>query len=290
MTKLITLLAFACLGAGLTAPATAQAPVGEPPPKILQIAVEEVKPGHGKAHEKLETAWSRAFADAKWPVHYLALSSLTGVNAAWYLSGYPSFAAMEKADKDMEKQPALQAANSAFAEKDGEHLSGGRSIIAVLQESMSRPMAGTIGSARFFRISRVTVRAGHTLEYLEANRLLRAAYEKAGVKAGFAVFSVVGGYPVPSYLSLTRMTSMAEMDEVPANTKALREAMGEETFKTYLKLLADCVAQSETLVFAVNPLMSYPRPAWVEAEPGFWKPAPPAKAPAAKAKAEPAKH
>ena len=152
-------------------------------------------------------------------------------------------------------------------------------------------MPGQLGNARFFRISRTTVRAGHTLEYQEANRLLRAAFEKAGVKTGFAVFSVVGGYPVPSYLSLTRMTSMAEMDEVPANSKALREAMGEETFKTYLKLLADSVAQSETLVFAVNPLMSYPRPAWVEADPAFWKPAAPAKAPAAKtkAKAEPAK-
>ena len=42
---------------------------GHPPPKILQIFIESVKPGKGGAHEKIEVGWPQAFAKAKWPSH-----------------------------------------------------------------------------------------------------------------------------------------------------------------------------------------------------------------------------
>jgi hypothetical protein len=258
------------------------------PPKILRIEVEEVKVGHGSLHEKIETGWSQAFAEAKWPVHYLALTSMTGANVAWFLSGFPSFAALEKADRDMEKLPALQATVAQFAQKDGEHLSGGRTIIATLQEDMSHTSPVDLAKVRYFRVVRTAVRVGRSLEFREANRMLRAAYVKSGAKPGFALFSVVGGYGGPTFLALTPMNSLAVLDDGPALGKSIRDAMGEEGLKTYLKLLTDSVAQSETLLFSVNSKMSYPPQAWIDVEPGFWKPAA-AKAPSAKAKAEPAK-
>jgi hypothetical protein len=289
MRKTMTVLASLCLAAALGPKGSAQELGAQGPPKILQIYVEEVKPGHGPAHEKLEAAWSHAFAEAKWPVHYLALTSMTGVNVAWYLSGYPSFEAMEKADQEMEKQSALQATNAEFTQKDGEHLSGGRAIIARLQEDMSHIRPIPLAQARYFRVTRTAVRVGRSLEFRESNKILREAFEKSGIKTGFAMFSVVGGYGGPTYLAMTPMKTLAEMDEMPAGGKSIRDAMGEETFKTYLKLLSESVAQSENLLFSVNSKMSYPPQAWIDSEPGFWKPAAPAKAPAAKAKAEPAK-
>lgn len=46
-------------------------------PKVLQISREFVKPGKaGMAHDKTEGAFVDAMARAKWPTHYIAMTSL----------------------------------------------------------------------------------------------------------------------------------------------------------------------------------------------------------------------
>ncbi|MEO7136682.1 MAG: hypothetical protein ABI037_03100 [Gemmatimonadales bacterium] len=52
------------------------APEGRP--KVLLIFREQVKPGKDSAHEKVEAGWPRAFAKAKWPTNYLAMTTMTG--------------------------------------------------------------------------------------------------------------------------------------------------------------------------------------------------------------------
>ncbi len=79
------------------------------PPKVLQIAREQVKPGKNALHEKLEAGWPRLYANAQWPTHWLGVTSLTGPNEAWFLIGFDSFAAWEKDNGDIEKTPALKA-------------------------------------------------------------------------------------------------------------------------------------------------------------------------------------
>jgi hypothetical protein len=48
-------------------------------PKVLQITREYTKPGKaGMAHHKTESAFIQAMARAKWPTHYIGMTSLTG--------------------------------------------------------------------------------------------------------------------------------------------------------------------------------------------------------------------
>src|SRR5690348_13874190 len=62
-------------------------------PKRLTIIREFVKPGMGPAHARNEAGWPAAFAKAKSPDFYIALTSMTGAPEAWYLSPSESFAA-----------------------------------------------------------------------------------------------------------------------------------------------------------------------------------------------------
>jgi hypothetical protein len=56
-------------------------------PKILQITREFVKPGKaGTAHEKAESAFVQAMSRAKWPTHYIGLTSLSGKSRALFLT------------------------------------------------------------------------------------------------------------------------------------------------------------------------------------------------------------
>ena len=90
---------FLCGGLGI---AMAQEEPGTtPPPKVMQIIREFVKPGKGgAAHEKAESAFVQAFARAKWPTHYFAASSLTGKPRVLFFVAYDSFEAWEKDSMD----------------------------------------------------------------------------------------------------------------------------------------------------------------------------------------------
>ena len=89
--------------------AMAQEPM--PPPKVLSIQREFLKPGRGGApHEKTESAFVQAMTRAKWPTHYLAVNSLSGKSRALFLTGYDSFAAWEKDSMAEQNNPTLAAA------------------------------------------------------------------------------------------------------------------------------------------------------------------------------------
>ena len=58
-----------------------------PPPKVLVIFREFLKPGKaGRTHEKSESAFVQALARAKWPTHYLALTSMSGRSRALFIT------------------------------------------------------------------------------------------------------------------------------------------------------------------------------------------------------------
>ena len=89
------------------------------PPAVITIERETIKEGRSGAHEKVETAWARLFRKAKFPAHYIALTSTTGGNEAWFVSSYPSFAAIEEADKVFDSG-APKAEMDALDARDGE--------------------------------------------------------------------------------------------------------------------------------------------------------------------------
>ena len=95
MKKVVFLCLAACLFFSTTLIALAQEKAPSGPPKVIQIIREEVKPGKGAAHEKVEVGWPRAFANAKSPTHYLAMTSVTGPSEAWFVTGFNSLAAWE---------------------------------------------------------------------------------------------------------------------------------------------------------------------------------------------------
>ena len=78
--------------AGLTllvsAPAFAQT---GPPPPLLQIGREEVRPGKGAAHTMNESAWGAAFVKAGSPVTWLGMRAIAGPSEAWFLTGWASW-------------------------------------------------------------------------------------------------------------------------------------------------------------------------------------------------------
>jgi hypothetical protein len=286
------LLGATLVSAGLTMAAAQEAPEGTtPPPKILVIDREFLKPGKGgAAHEKTESAFVQAFARAKWPTHYFAANSLTGKNRTLFFIPYPSFEAWEKDGLAQQKNAALSAATDRAVLADGELLSETDAGVFMYNEDQSLRGPVDIAHMRYFEIDLYRVRPGHRKEWADIVKLVKVAYEKIP-DAHWAVYQAAYGQEDATYLVIIPMKSAAEIDKNMEQDKQFVEAMGEDGMKKLSELESSAVEFTQTNLFLFNPAMSYPPDAWVKADPDFWKPkaAAPAKAmPKAKSDEKPA--
>jgi hypothetical protein len=225
----------------------------EGPPKVLSIFREDIKAGRGAGHESLETGYVQASRKAKWPVYYLAMTPEVGGTDAWFVTAYPSFAALAKDRDDGRKNTALTAEFDRLEAKDAEFRTGQRSFVCVLNEEMSYGGPIDISQMRYFSVNTVRVRPGHDQEYLEARKLLVEAMKKANPNARSAFYSVAAGLPNGTYLVFTPRKSLAELDPNPAIAKAVQDALGDENRIKRQKLLGDSVISTETTIYAFKP-------------------------------------
>jgi len=250
------------------------------PSPVLRFIREDLKPGKGAAHEKAEAAFVRAFSKTKYP-NYTALVSLSGPTHALFLERFDTFAAVEQALAETDKEPAHTALEQADA-ADGELRTGERELIGTYRQELSyTPVPPNLPKYKFYSITTVRVRPGHLDDFEALTKLLAAYWEKTGSKQRRVVYGITSGAPGGTFMILSGMESLASMDP-PRPAVPPREAFGDD-WARYQKLLADAVTSTENVLYAVSPKMSYPPKEFVDADPEFWAPKPkPAAKPAAK--------
>lgn len=288
MKRLVGLsLGLCCLSLGSTfvsTSASAQDGMGgaTPPPKVLLIQREYLKPGKsGSMHAKTESAFIHAMAAAKWPTHYFGADSLSGPSRSLFFVGYPSFDAMEKDNMAQAKNATFSAAWDRAEIADGDLLSEFDSGVFVYRDDLSLRSTVDIAKFRYFEIINFTVKPGHTKEWEEMVKLYHDGYEKAVPEAQWATFeSTFGQNNGGVYLVFIPMKSLAEMDTRFSDDKKLGASLGEAGMKKMAELEAACIESQQSNLFQFNPKISYPPDEWVKAD-SFWKPAP-AAPPAAK--------
>ena len=255
---------------------------GTSTPKVLQITREYTKPGKsGMVHERSESAFVQANTRAKWPTHYLGMTSLSGKNRALFLTSYASFEAWEKDNQAVEKNATLSAALDRALMADGELLDSEDQGVFIFSDDLSlRPLVD-LPNMRYMEISVYHVRPGHTREWTELVKLVKSAYEKAVPDAHWGMFHQRFGGEGGTYLLLVARKTLAEVDRSFQEDEQIEAAMGEDGMKRLGELLGSSVESSSHQLFAFNPHMSYVPEEWIKADPDFWKPKP-AMAPAAK--------
>jgi hypothetical protein len=261
-----------------------EAPAGPPP--VLQIQREVIKEGKTAAHEKTEAEFVRAFRKAKFPGHYLAITTMSGAGEVWFLDPYPSFATWEQYQNEQDKEPLKSELEMAEAH-DGPLREPGRSMWAVYRKDMSyRPEMLNVGKTRFVTIGTYRVRLGHDEDMRAGAKAILEAYQKGNIEATLLCYQVVEGAASGTYLFFSTMDSLKALDDMPARQRALSEAMGADNYRQLMKGSGDTFVSIDSNLFAVSPAMSYVAKATADQDPEFWNPKPAA---AAKPKEKPAK-
>lgn len=275
MKKLSGLLLVSCLFCGGSGVLAAQEPTNGaiPPPNVLVIHREFVKPGRaGMMHDRSESAFVRAMVAAKSPSHYFAMTSLSGPSRALFFMAYPSFAAWEKDNQDLEHNATLSAAIDRAEVADGELLSAYDLSAWTYSDEFSLNSTVHIPDMRYMEISAIKIRPGHRQEWNELARLYKQGYANVPT-AKWAVFENMYGTDTgDEYLVITPMKSMSEIDQEMADDKQFRASLGANGMKRMAELSAACIESAQTNLFQFNPKMSYVPESWIKADPDFWKP------------------
>jgi len=263
-------------------PLCAQPPSG--PPAVIRAFHEEIKQGKSAAHERSEAAFMQAAAKANFPAHILGLTNITGISQAVFLEAFDTFASIPGAEAVLDKPEfgPLDAVDAELRTSQWSQLARYRTDLSYGAEKID------LRKARFLSIETIRIREGQAQKFEELVKTLVSGAVKSGDNQPVAAYEVISGAPGGTYLVLEPMASLKSLDEGPQREQALVQAMpnGPQT----LRELSETMASEESILFAVNPAMSYVPKEWITSSPEFWgrKPAPPvAKAPAANAAAKP---
>ena len=265
-------LSLAVIGSSLAAAQDAASTSAVP--HILQITREYTKPYKGGAeHDKTESAFVNANRQAKFPVNYVGMNSLTGKARSLYLTRYSSFAEWEKANALMAKNTSFAAEVERASLADGELLEEVDSAVYALDDELSFHIHNDLQNHRFYQVFAFHVRPGHETEWREVVKMVKDAHEKAGDGAHWGMYRLVYGGEGGTYVALSGDPSMSVIDDGSAGQKKYLEAMGgDEGMAKLDTLFGAAVDTSHSEIFAVNPKQSYVSDEWIKANAAFWKP------------------
>jgi hypothetical protein len=266
-----TLIAAALAACVPLAFAQTAAPNG--PPAVIQIGHESIKEGKGAAHHKVEQDFTNVFRKNKFPFHYLALSSESGPNEVLFVQAFPSFAAMEEADKLVGKAP-LKNELELLEARDGELRSESRNVTTVFRKDLSYLPANSIplGKIRYVMIDTYRVRLGQNESMLTGAKVLLGGYQKINLPLSILCYQVIAGAPNGVYLFLIGMDSLKQLDALQAEDKALADAVGADALSRLTKGEGDVFQTMESTLYAVSPEMSYMTKETEDVDASFWRP------------------
>jgi hypothetical protein len=257
-------------------------------PKVLWIYREDIKPARGSAHARVEQGLAQHWAKNK-VQPFLAIEAVSGnATEVMFFSGYDSMAAMEK-DYQVFGKGSSGAEYDALEKQEAELVNSVRSMVAILRPDMSYRadhFMSAVPQSRYFSIETFRVRLGHDADFAEGGKVFGNAYEKMKREQPYAIYQVIMGASEGTYLLISPMKSLKEVDDEFASQGALMQAMGADNAQKMMKGAGDVFLSMERNVYAFNPNMSNVSKEFASADPKFWTPKPMVKrAPAVKKEA-----
>jgi hypothetical protein len=245
-----------------------------PPPALLQIYRDPVKPSRMPEYSRIESEAALACARAStWP--YLAAQTMTGPQEVWFISGFDSYDAMERSTAPFARNAALTAELNRLLEAKGNLVEQPRAVFAHYRDDLSGNVPLIQPRTRFFTVTIVTVHPGHERDFEEIHRALRAARQRTGAADNRVVYQVASGMPRNTYLIFSAHRSLqnagAALDPAVDEYAPDVDDSTRNRLDDYTRV---SVQSSETWLFSVSPAMSNPAGEWIADDPQFWHSSP----------------
>lgn len=221
----------------------------------------------------MEVAVSRACEHLNVPNDWIDLESLTGPPEALFLDPFDSFDQVDTAFTDWGRIFATHPELARLQEEIKALVTSERTIIAVRRDDLGyRPQSIDLSKARFLRVLEVRLNSGHESDFVEAFKILGAAYEKINADTPWVVYQVNVGMPSPAFLVFVPMRALKQNDDLLNWRKTIREAEGEEAAHQTEQIAREAYASTESNLYAISPETSHVSKDFADGDPEFWSP------------------
>jgi hypothetical protein len=241
------------------------------PPNILRITRSLARPGKRAELARIRARRAQALASAKWPRPSFALTSITGPDEAWRLTGYEAF---ETWNEDLEtvcRMPVLGSVLELLDQEEGDLLQENREITAVYHPEISYRPAFDWAQMRFLDVITIQLRPGHHAEYLQNRRLVMDAHTRAELDEHILIYTVSSGWRSGTYFILRPLKSLHDLDRIEEmHGKRYGEILGDENRKRVIELFAASVEREEEEYFALDTRASHVTAAWAGSNQHDW--------------------
>ena len=247
------------------------------PPKMLLLVHQEFKFGKTAERQKLEVAVSRACDHLNVPNAWIDLESISGPPKALFFDPFDSFGQMDTAIADWGQIFATHPEIARMQEEIKSLVTTERTIIAVRREDLGyHPQSIDLSKARFLRVLEVRLNPGHESDFVEAFRILGAAYEKMKADSPWVIYQVNVGMPSPTFLVFVPIRALKQNDVLLSWRKGIREAEGEEAAHQMEQIAREAYASTESNLYVISPETSHVSKDFADGDPEFWSPHRPA--------------
>lgn len=228
-------------------------------------------------HEKVEGGYARLWEKAGIQP-YLGFDALSGDHESVFISGYDSFATIEKDQKafsEISNGPLKNEYNNLAAQESG-LVDRIRSSIAVLQPELSYlsdRFHNQLAKSRYIQVESFQVRPGKDDSFAEGAKMYQDVYRKLNIEEPWLVYRVISGNDAGTYMVFASMNSMADLDTQFAREARIHEEMSEK-MKEMMKNADEAFTSMHTNIYRINPMISHPPKEFTALDPSFWtKPA-----------------
>jgi hypothetical protein len=249
----------------------AQQAQSAPPPPVLQIYRDPVKPSKMAEYSRIEGEAALACARAStWP--YLAMQSMTGPQEVWFISGFESYAAMERSAEPFARNAALSAELNRLLEAKANLVTEPRAVYAHYRDDLSSNVGLMQPRTRFLAVTIVTVRSGHEREFEEIHHTIKSVRQRAGAADNRVIYQIVSGMPKNIYLIFSAQHSLQNagfaLDPAVDDYAVDVDDSTRNRLDDYTRV---AIQSSETWLFSISPVMSNPAGEWIADDPEFWR-------------------
>jgi hypothetical protein len=271
---LTALATFALSAIGAQAQTTETTQVVTAPPDILLLVRQKFQFGKESARQKLDVAISKACDRIKVPNSWIDLESVTGKPERLSFDPFDSFAQIDDAFVGWAQIFASHPELARMQQELRALETNERTIIASRRSDLSYDAAIIdLSKARFMRMLEVRVRPGHEDDFVEAFKILRAAYTTTHAGLHWVVYQVNVGMPTPTFLAFVPMQAIGQNDDLLSLRGVLRDAEGEGADRMQ-QIARDAYLSSESNIYAISPQMSHVSKEFAAGDPDFWSPKP----------------
>lgn len=240
--------------------------------KYVWISIGKKTPGKDKVFSNLVKQIRDTANAENADFYWLAGESLTGDDGeVSFVTFHDSFASVEKVIEISERvMRAASMKNASMSKEETESEGPGHSVLAKYHEELSyRPDLVDLAHMKRWSVTTFQLKPGTSAEFADlAKEYIELVKRTNDPTEHWITYQVLAGMPSPTYLIVTPMKSLADMDQ--ENEEAMKAVFTQPIMRHFGETEQRIVNSVETEYVAVSPGMSRLPQAIVAANPGFW--------------------